>query len=405
MILLSLALFCVGLCVGQRDWIIDGQCIKSSPGLCFLPETLPRPSISAWPSWVVPAHSMVTLRCLAPMGGVKFILRKNNVTVRSLESSETTEARAELHLTHLQNSAAGVYTCEYYISQSPGRRSPPSDVLLLVTGYLPKPSLQAPHGGKLTTGENVTLQCQKPRHVIEPYTFALLKKGTSTPIQFHCQGGMETDFPLRSVTVDDTGNYSCVYYQKRAPFHASAPSDLIEIWVTEREEENPAGDLVHNPGQCEGSQYPLQGQIMGGKTFKPPEPSEQETGTHHSDETESAKRAGTLGTTEITLIVTFTSLFLLAAFLLIYKYTCCGAARNRATKRSRSSKNPEEVMTDASPAMTSCSPALDEACQESRAEEPHGVMYAELNARALSEGPSNQMKQPLETCVYSTLKT
>ena len=43
---------------------------------------------------------------------------------------------------------------------------------------------------------------------------------------------METDFPLRSVTVDDTGNYSCVYYQKRAPFHASAPSDLIEIWVT-----------------------------------------------------------------------------------------------------------------------------------------------------------------------------
>lgn len=47
----------------------------------------------------------------------------------------------------------------------------------------------------------------------------------------------------------------------------------------------------------------------------------------------------------------------------------------------------------------------DEACQESRAEEPHGVMYAELNARALSEGPSNQMKQPLETCVYSTLKT
>ena len=111
-----------------------GQCIKSSPGLCFLPETLPRPSISAWPSWVVPAHSMVTLRCLAPMGGVKFILRKNNVTVRSLESSETTEARAELRLTHLQNSAAGVYTCEYYISQSPGRRSPPSDVLLLVTG-------------------------------------------------------------------------------------------------------------------------------------------------------------------------------------------------------------------------------------------------------------------------------
>ncbi|KAM5296471.1 T-cell-interacting, activating receptor on myeloid cells protein 1 isoform 2-T2 [Glossophaga mutica] len=342
MILLSLALFCAGLCVGLRDWITD--------------ESLPRPSISVWPSWVVPTHSRVTLRCSAPVEDVEIVFRKNNCTVKAFESSDTTEAGTELHLDDLQNSNAGEYTCEYHGRQSPNRRSPPSHaLLLLVTGYLAKPSLQAHHRGNVTAGENVTLQCQKPKHVIEPYTFVLLKNGIPILMQFPSQGGKETDFSLRSVTVDGTGNYSCVYYQNKAPFRASVPSEHIEIQVT--------------------------------------------------DETESAERAGTLGTAEIALTVVFTSLLLLAAFLLIYKYTCCGAARNRATKRSHSSKNPEEVVTDASTAMMSCSPALDEGSQESRAEEPHGVMYAELNARALSKGPSNQTTQPLETCVYSTLKT
>lgn len=84
----------------------------------------------------------------------------------------------------------------------------------------------------MTAGENVTLQCLKPKHVIEPYMFVLLKKGTPTTTQLHSQGGKETDFSLRSVTVDDTGNYSCVYYQKGAPFRASEPSDHIEIRVT-----------------------------------------------------------------------------------------------------------------------------------------------------------------------------
>ncbi|XP_053518528.1 T-cell-interacting, activating receptor on myeloid cells protein 1 isoform X3 [Artibeus jamaicensis] len=326
MILPSLALFCVGLHVGQGDMRDH--------------ESLPRPSISAWPSWVVPVNSKVTLQCSAPTKEVNFVLKKKGGNVRSSLSPDSPEGLVEFHFTDIPYSYAGEYTCEYYRSISPSIRSPSSDVLLLVvTGNLDKPSLRAHHRGNVTAGENVTLQCQKPRYITDSHVFALLKKGTPIPIQFHSQRGKETDFSLQSVTVSDTGNYSCVFYQPHAPFWASQPSDHIEIWVT--------------------------------------------------DETESDKRAETLA-------------FLLTAFL-IYKYTCCGAARNRKMKRSHSSKNPE-VVTDASTSMTSCSPALDEGSQESTAEEPQGVMYAELNARVLSEGPSNQMKQPLETCVYSTLK-
>ncbi|XP_023604375.1 V-set and transmembrane domain-containing protein 1-like [Myotis lucifugus] len=74
------------------------------------------------------------------------------------------------------------------------------------------------------------------------------------------------------------------------------------------------------------------------------------------------------------------------------------------TKSSHSSKKAEEVVTDASPAVQSCSPAPDEGSQVSRAEEPQGVTYAELNTRALSKGPSSQVPQTPETCVYSALK-
>ncbi|XP_015417146.1 PREDICTED: T-cell-interacting, activating receptor on myeloid cells protein 1-like, partial [Myotis davidii] len=99
-------------------------------------------------------------------------------------------------------------------------------------GELPKPSLHARPGRKVTAGENVILQCQLPRPVIEPHTFALLKKGTATPIQLQSAVGIQTEFPLPSVTISDTGAYSCVYYQPRAPFSASRPSDELTILVT-----------------------------------------------------------------------------------------------------------------------------------------------------------------------------
>lgn len=112
------------------------------------------------------------------------------------------------------------------------RLLPMTPELPSLTGALPRPSLHARPGRKVTAGENVTLQCQQPRHVIEAHTFALLKKGTSTPIQLQGPIGMETDFSLPSVTGSDTGDYSCVYYQPTAPFFASEPSGHLAIWVT-----------------------------------------------------------------------------------------------------------------------------------------------------------------------------
>ncbi|XP_041593414.1 T-cell-interacting, activating receptor on myeloid cells protein 1-like isoform X3 [Vulpes lagopus] len=326
-----------GLCAGRRNRMTD--------------ETLPKPSLSAWPSWVMPPKSNVTLQCHTSTNDVNFALRKGNVPVEFPQSPDSTEGMARFLLTDLQASNSGPYTCEYYRREPPQISSQPSDsLLLLVTGEFPKPSLQAHQRGVVTARENVTLQCQRLNNSFESVMFALLKAGAAEPIRVQGPAKEKMDFSLRSVTVSDAGNYSCVYFLMKAPFWASEPSNHLEITVK--------------------------------------------------------------GTVELTLIVIFILLFILGVFL-IYKYTRCGAAPNKMTKCSRSSKDPQEQRTSVQPgkesddlsmAITSCSPALDKASQVSRAEEPHTVTYAELNTRALREGLSRQMEQPLETCVYSTLK-
>lgn len=42
---------------------------------------------------------------------------------------------------------------------------------------------------------------------------------------------MVLDFSLQNVTARDSGKYSCVYYQTKAPYRASDPSNLLEISV------------------------------------------------------------------------------------------------------------------------------------------------------------------------------
>ena len=103
--------------------------------ICFLPEPLPKPTLRAWPSWVVPPRSSVRLRCQTPTKNVNFALRKGNILLDFSRSPASKEGLAEFHFTGLRTSHAGDYTCECYRPGAPDIRSPPSEViLLLVTG-------------------------------------------------------------------------------------------------------------------------------------------------------------------------------------------------------------------------------------------------------------------------------
>uniref|UniRef100_A0A8C7A709 Ig-like domain-containing protein n=1 Tax=Neovison vison TaxID=452646 RepID=A0A8C7A709_NEOVI len=206
--------------------------------LCF--ESLPKPSLRAWPSSVMPRWSNVTLQCQTSIKNVNFVLRKGKVPLESVQSWISTDGPAEFQLTDLKTNSAGEYTCDYYRRGPPHTRSQPSDVLLLlVTGDLPKPSLQAHQRGEVTAGDTVTLQCQRPDNIFVPIMFALLKEGTAGPIRVQSPVGKETDFSLRTVTVNDAGNYSCVYFLMKAPFLTSQPSSHLEIQVHVRRRDAP----------------------------------------------------------------------------------------------------------------------------------------------------------------------
>ncbi|XP_002928009.3 T-cell-interacting, activating receptor on myeloid cells protein 1 isoform X3 [Ailuropoda melanoleuca] len=214
-----LCLFCFGLCAGQGSITTD--------------DSFPKPSLTAWPSSVMPPKSNVTLQCQTSTKNVNFALRKGKHVLESVQSQYSSVGLAEFRLTDLKTSNAGEYTCEYYRQGLPYVSSQPSDVLLLlVTGDFRKPSLQAHRRGEATAGDTVTLQCQRPDNVFGPVMFALLKAGAAGPIQVRTPAGKETDFSLQTVTVSDTGNYSCVYFLMKAPFWASHPSDRLEVRVT-----------------------------------------------------------------------------------------------------------------------------------------------------------------------------
>lgn len=229
-----LPLLCLRLCAGQGSRGTD--------------EPFPKPTLRAWPSWLVPPRSSVRLQCQTSTKDVDFVLKKGNVVLDFSRSPASKEGLAEFHLTDLRTSHAGDYTCECYRPGAPDIRSPPSEViLLLVTGGLPKPSLQAHQRGVVTAGDDVTLQCQRPDNIFGPMRFALLKAGVAEPIRLRTPAGKEADFSLQTVTVGDAGNYSCVYFQTGTPFWASQPSDRLEIRVR--------GEVLHDFSEVGESQF------------------------------------------------------------------------------------------------------------------------------------------------------
>ncbi|CAO2627431.1 T-cell-interacting, activating receptor on myeloid cells protein 1 [Lemmus lemmus] len=199
------------------------------PGLCLLPGPPPKPILSAWPSSVLPTKSSVTMQCRSPIPSEFFILRKEGIVFDSKMPYDLAEM-TEFHISELQQNDGGHYTCESYSKWPNGTSSQPSDaLLLLVTGYLSKPSLQAYHWGTVTTGSKVTLQCQMTSSVLGPISFALLKEGRSSPVQMRSSAGTVLDFSLHNVTARDSGKYSCVYYQPKSHYRASDPSNPLEI--------------------------------------------------------------------------------------------------------------------------------------------------------------------------------
>uniref|UniRef100_G1SE34 Ig-like domain-containing protein n=1 Tax=Oryctolagus cuniculus TaxID=9986 RepID=G1SE34_RABIT len=114
------------------------------------PETLPKPSLSAWPSWVVEPGGNVTLRCRVPFQNVSVMLGRLG-DPRYRQERRLAGAAAEFPLGDLEPQDAGSYSCAYRTSAS-REWSAHSEYVQLVVTEDHGGGLEAPRAG---TGPSV----------------------------------------------------------------------------------------------------------------------------------------------------------------------------------------------------------------------------------------------------------
>ncbi|XP_036893951.1 platelet glycoprotein VI [Sturnira hondurensis] len=198
------ACFCLGLCLGQA--------LPAQMG------PLPKPTLQAEPSSLVPQNTMVTLRCQGPPGVDLYRLE-------NLRSGKYYEKGAVLVIKAMTPDYAGSYRCSY---QNRSRWSPASELLkLVITGVYEKPSLSAQPSPAVSPGGDVTLQC-KSKYGFDQY--ALYKKGDEGQNK-ETEMWYQADFPIITVTAAHSGTYQCYSFASSAPYLWSAPSDPLELVV------------------------------------------------------------------------------------------------------------------------------------------------------------------------------
>ncbi|KAM5298187.1 platelet glycoprotein VI [Glossophaga mutica] len=196
------ACFWLGLCLGQ---VIQAQ---MGP--------LPKPTLQAEPSSLVPQNTPVTLRCQGPPGVDLYRLE-------NLRSGKYYENQAVLIIKAMTPDHSGLYRCFY---QNRSHWSPPSEMLkLVITGVYEKPTLSAQPSPAVSPGGDVTLQC-KSQHGFDQY--ALYKKGDEGQRK---ETWYQADFPMITVTAAHGGTYQCYSFASSAPYLWSAPSDPLELVV------------------------------------------------------------------------------------------------------------------------------------------------------------------------------
>ncbi|KAM9034781.1 immunoglobulin superfamily member 1-like [Sarcophilus harrisii] len=191
-------------------------------------EIFPRPTLWALPSSVVAKGADVTLRCQGQLGSDRFQLWRDK---ELREERNDSWSQADFVLRKVDDwRDARSYRCRS--GKGPLWSEYSESLTLMVTGVLPKPNMGASPGPLISPGKTVTIWCQMPQQSpTQDYSFALLDAKSLEPLLLQISAGPRTQFSLPSVGIEDTGSYSCIYYQKTPPHRASHLSPAVELTV------------------------------------------------------------------------------------------------------------------------------------------------------------------------------
>nr|AGH30389.1 killer cell immunoglobulin-like receptor precursor [Equus asinus] len=191
-----------------------------------------KPSLSAWPSPVVPQGQHVNLQCHSLLGFDTFRLDKDDGA--HIPELQGKTFRNNFLMGPVTPEYAGIYRCHGSYRHSPSVWSAPSDPLVIVvTGIYRKPSLLAQPSPLVQSGQNVTLKCCSE---IVFDSFILHREGVmESPLhlvgQFH-DGGSQATFFLGPVTIAHAGTYRCFGSINYSSYEWSTPSDPLNIKIT-----------------------------------------------------------------------------------------------------------------------------------------------------------------------------
>uniref|UniRef100_A0A8C8YT48 Fc alpha receptor n=1 Tax=Prolemur simus TaxID=1328070 RepID=A0A8C8YT48_PROSS len=113
---------------------------------------------------------------------------------------------------------------------------------LLCLGFYDKPFLSTDQGLVLMPGEKISLRCGSAHTPFD--RFSLAREGEASLPQ-HQNGGHQGNFTLGPVDAGFAGNYRCYGWKSGSPYLWSAPSDTLELIVTDSvNQDYTAGNLI-----------------------------------------------------------------------------------------------------------------------------------------------------------------
>uniref|UniRef100_A0A7N9D2J3 Immunoglobulin domain-containing protein n=1 Tax=Macaca fascicularis TaxID=9541 RepID=A0A7N9D2J3_MACFA len=228
-----ITLLCLGFCLNQK--------------ICTHVGAQDEFSLSAWPSPRVPLGGRVTLSCHSRLQFVMFTIFQ---TTGSQIRKSYTGLSNHVTINPVTPGHAGTYRCagiyKHTSKQSAGSKS----LKIIVTGLFTKPSISAHPSSLVHTGARVSLRCRSPLAFDE---FVLYKEEHTQHSQ-QLDEGMEAGshyvqavFSMGPITPAHAGTYRCCGSFNHSPYEWSAPSDPLDIVITENTKSTPLSFVESTP--------------------------------------------------------------------------------------------------------------------------------------------------------------
>ncbi|XP_059109637.1 killer cell immunoglobulin-like receptor 3DL1 [Peromyscus eremicus] len=193
-----------------------------------------KPSLSAWPSHVVPLGQHVDLRCDYHKESYIFKLYKE--LGPPIPQFHDRIFYKTLLLGPVTPEFRGTYRCYNYNHQYPNEVSSHSDPLkIIISGIYKKPFLLALQTSLVKAGEKVTLKCHSEimfdNFILTSHRKKIIKASFELSAESHL-GGSHANFSIGPVTPDHAGTYTCYGSYNHTPYEWSESSDPVDIKIT-----------------------------------------------------------------------------------------------------------------------------------------------------------------------------